>query len=109
MGRFTVGQNKLFCNLCLESFVSEKHVLLALDCFIDFGQMRGPPYSIENWGSSRGDEDRCSVLTRQGTADFGLFCAKWYQLRSDPGPMNCGLVFDRRATILKCPLKFQAR
>jgi transposase len=40
MGRLPAGQNELFYDLCLESYVPEKHVLRALDRFLDFGPIR---------------------------------------------------------------------
>ncbi len=40
MGRLPAGQNQLFYDLCLDSFVPEEHVLRALDRFVDFRQMR---------------------------------------------------------------------
>ncbi len=49
MGRLPAGQNQLFYEFCLEKFVPEKHVLRALDRFLDFSQMRkhlAPYYSV---------------------------------------------------------------
>ena len=40
MGRLPAGQNQLFYELCLESYVPEKHVLRALDRFLDFREIR---------------------------------------------------------------------
>ena len=40
MGRLPAGQNQLFYDLCIESYVPEKHVLRALDRFLDFSQIR---------------------------------------------------------------------
>ncbi len=48
MGRLPAGQNQLFYDFCLEKFVSEKHVLRALDQFLDFTEIRkhlAPHYS----------------------------------------------------------------
>jgi len=40
MGRLPAGQNQLFYDLCIESYVPEKHILRALDRFLDFSQIR---------------------------------------------------------------------
>jgi transposase len=40
MGQLPAGQNQLFYDLCLGSYVPEKHILRALDRFLDFGQIR---------------------------------------------------------------------
>ena len=48
MGRLPAGQNQLFYDFCLEKFVPEKHVLRALDQFLDFTEIRkhlAPYYS----------------------------------------------------------------
>jgi len=48
MGRLAAGQNQLFYDFCLEKFVPEKHVLRALDQFLDFTEIRkhlAPYYS----------------------------------------------------------------
>ena len=48
MGRLPAGQNQLFYDFCLEKFVAEKHVLRALDQFLDFTEIRkhlAPYYS----------------------------------------------------------------
>ena len=48
MGRLPAGQNQLFYDFCLEKFVPEKHVLRALDRFLDFTEIRkhlAPYYS----------------------------------------------------------------
>ena len=36
MGRLPAGQNQLFYEFCIEQHVPEKHVLRALDRFLDF-------------------------------------------------------------------------
>ena len=49
MGQLPAGQNQLFYDLCIESYVPEKHVLRALDRFLDFRQIRehlAPFYSV---------------------------------------------------------------
>ena len=48
MGRLPAGQNQLFYEFCIEQHVPEKHVLRALDRFLDFSQIRqhlAPYYS----------------------------------------------------------------
>lgn len=48
MGRLPAGQNQLFYDFCLEKFVPEKHVVRALDQFLDFTEIRkhlAPYYS----------------------------------------------------------------
>ncbi len=48
MGQLPAGQNQLFYEFCLEKHVPEKHVLRALDRFLDFAQVREhlrPSYS----------------------------------------------------------------
>ncbi len=48
MGRLPAGQNQLFYDFCLEKFVPEKHVVRALDRFLDFTEIRkhlAPYYS----------------------------------------------------------------
>ena len=48
MGRLPAGQNQLFYEFCIEQHVPEKHVLRALDRFLDFRQIRehlAPYYS----------------------------------------------------------------
>ncbi len=48
MGRLPAGQNELFYEFCIEKHVPEKHVLRALDRFLDFSQIRqhlSPYYS----------------------------------------------------------------
>ena len=40
MGRLPAGQNQLFYEFCLEEHVPDKHVLRALDRFLDFSQVR---------------------------------------------------------------------
>ena len=40
MGRLPAGQDKLFYDLCLESYAPEKHVLRTRDRFLDFGPIR---------------------------------------------------------------------
>ena len=48
MGRLPAGQNQLFYEFCIEQQVPEKHVLRALDRFLDFSQIRkhlAPYYS----------------------------------------------------------------
>ena len=40
MGRLPVGQNELFYEFCIEDHVPQKHVLRALDRFLDFTEVR---------------------------------------------------------------------
>lgn len=40
MGQLPAGQNQLFYDLCIESYVPEKHVLRSLDRFLDFSEIR---------------------------------------------------------------------
>lgn len=40
LGQLPPGQNQLFYDLSIESYVPEKHVLRGLDRFLDFGEIR---------------------------------------------------------------------
>ncbi len=40
MGHLPAGQNQLFYDLCIESYVPAQHVLRKIDHFLDFGDMR---------------------------------------------------------------------